>query len=536
MSKYKVMLVEDELPARTVFREMILQRQDLLELVGEASDGKGGLELYERHQPHLIVTDITMPGMNGLDMLRSIREGHQPQPLIVILTCHQDFHFAHQAIYLNADVYLIKDDCLTDPQLLARTLEELTRKAGTLDETRVKQQQLEQQVRSNEMEIEQNQFLEMLRHPVAEQKWLDGLEQAQLPVRTGTFKVLLVEIDRHSLRFSLEQLGEKKLWQFAGSNVMKELLNARGPNKVVALDRERFFSIYDDQTNREYPSFLDQLQQALTSNLKMSALILEVFFAQGIASHIETLKRLASAPYPFFYQQQQVATESVSRLVFHFQSIPEQMTRFWTKTIKSAFMETISRAAAADQVRHSFFMQAAELRWDPEQIKSLYLRIVLELGAFVIEARGGADIEAEFRKRLENCQTFHAVHDASLTSFLKLQALQGDESRLDASIYKIVQQINEDLSYPYKLEELAGSINYSVPYFSSMFKKNMGESFMQYLTRLRLEKAKLLLLTTDQKTFEISEAIGFENYRSFNRVFKKETGVSPSDFRQIRPN
>lgn len=60
-----------------------------------------------------------------------------------------------------------------------------------------------------------------------------------------------------------------------------------------------------------------------------------------------------------------------------------------------------------------------------------------------------------------------------------------------------------------------------------MFKKAVGESFVQYLTRLRIEQAKLLLLTTDHKTFEISESIGFENYRSFNRIFKKETGVSP---------
>ncbi|AIQ19214.1 hypothetical protein H70357_22750 [Paenibacillus sp. FSL H7-0357] len=66
-----------------------------------------------------------------------------------------------------------------------------------------------------------------------------------------------------------------------------------------------------------------------------------------------------------------------------------------------------------------------------------------------------------------------------------------------------------------------------------MFKKTVGESFIQYLTRLRIERAKLLLLTSDQKTFEIAEAIGFENYRSFNRIFKKETGFSPSDFRRI---
>lgn len=92
--------------------------------------------------------------------------------------------------------------------------------------------------------------------------------------------------------------------------------------------------------------------------------------------------------------------------------------------------------------------------------------------------------------------------------------------------------MHEDVGYPFRLEELAASINYSIPYFSSMFKKATGESFIQYLTRLRMEKAKLLLLTTDRKTFEIADSVGMENYRSFNRLFKKETGMTPSDFRK----
>lgn len=65
-----------------------------------------------------------------------------------------------------------------------------------------------------------------------------------------------------------------------------------------------------------------------------------------------------------------------------------------------------------------------------------------------------------------------------------------------------------------------------------MFKKTTGIGFIQYLTRLRIEKAKLLLLTTDQKTNEIADSVGMENNRSFNRLFKRETGMTPSDFRK----
>lgn len=200
--------------------------------------------------------------------------------------------------------------------------------------------------------------------------------------------------------------------------------------------------------------------------------------------------------------------------------------------LKKALLEPHLSTAALEQERQSLHRQAMEQAWDPEQIKSLYLRVFLDMSHNVIGAEGGADLEAELRVQIELCQTFNSVHEITCDYFRKLQQLQEGGRKIDASITRIIQQMREDLSYPYKLEELAASINYSVPYFSSMFKKAVGESFVQYLTRLRIEQAKLLLLTTDHKTFEISESIGFENYRSFNRIFKKETGVSPSDYRR----
>lgn len=193
MNHYRVVLVEDEIPARTVFRHFIEERADLFTLVGEAEDGRDGLELFLKHKPELIVTDITMPGMNGLEMLREIERSGAPAPQIIILTCHQDFHYAQQAIHLKAASYLIKDDCLSDPGLLTRTMEELAVLADSRGETRDNYLQLEQQVRLSEVEIEQSLFLDMLRSPAAEAKWLRSLADSQLPLHGQGFMTLLVE-------------------------------------------------------------------------------------------------------------------------------------------------------------------------------------------------------------------------------------------------------------------------------------------------------------------------------------------------------
>ncbi|WP_058302493.1 response regulator transcription factor [Gorillibacterium timonense] len=532
MTNCSVLLVEDEMPARTVFRQMIERRQDLFRLVSEAEDGQEGLECYRSFKPQLIVTDITMPGMSGLEMLKQIQDDGESMPQAVILTCHQDFQFAQKAIQLKAAAYLIKDDCLSDPELLTRTMEELTREALSQMVTREKRLQLEQKVRAGEVEIEQSLFLQMLQDSTAETRWLQGLENVGIPVRDGPFNALMLEFDRNSLRFAIEQAEEWKLWQFAGVNVLQELANTVGPNKVVALDKGRFMAIYATEGD-PVASLPTQAAELFSANLKMDVFVLQCRFDRGLDVTTGILKRFSFAPYPFFYNKNTAAPADQWETLLSSRPVPDNQVRFWSQHLKQALLDGMSRDALEDE-RKSFSRQAEEQHWDPEHIKMIYLRVFLELSGSFPEAQGKSELESDYRKKMEQIQTFAAAHDITCSFFLRLRELQGYGSKIDSSISKIVNRIREDLNYPYKLEEAAASINYSVPYFSSMFKKATGESFIQYLTRQRLERAKLLLRTTDLKTFEIAEAIGFENYRSFNRIFKKETGYSPSDFRRYR--
>lgn len=528
MANCKVLLVEDEIPARTLFRQMIEERSDLFTLVAEAEDGRDALELYHKHKPQLIVTDITMPVMDGLELLRAIANGDGPQPLTVILSCHQDFHYAQQAISLKASSYLIKDDCLSDPSLLARTMEELTRQAHERDESYEKQLRLEHRIRSNELEIERNLFYGMLRGSGSEPEWLHSLELARIPVRSSGFKLLLLELDRSSLRFHIDRQEELKLWQFAGVNVLKELLSAVGPHTVIALDKGRYLAVY--VSDRDCSRMTEQVIHAFNTYLKMNGMALQCEFGRGVEEELPTIKELASAPYPFFYKQNGNLSKGQWMALNTFRNIPEELHRLWVKMLRQSLLEPPLAAAALEEERQSLYKQAMDNHWDPEEIKSLYLRAYLDV-AQLKESAEGTVLETAIRKKLEQCQTYFSVHDAAFGTFRKLQE-QPESKKIDASILRIVQNMQEDLSYPYKLEELAASVNYSVPYFSAMFKKTTGDSFLQYLTRIRIEKAKLLLLTTDRKTFEIAEALGFENYRSFNRIFKKETGITPTDFRR----
>jgi two-component system response regulator YesN len=531
MSTYNVLLVEDETPSRMLFRHLIGLRNDIFTLVGEAEDGREGLELFLSHRPHLLVADITMPGMSGLDMLQKIKQSGVPMPQTIILTCHQDFHFAQQAIQLGAASYLLKDDCLSDTELLTRTMEELARRIEYQNEMLQKTVQLEQKLRLSELEIDRSLFFNMLKSSAAETEWLRMLETSGIPVAEGECHVLLIELDRSSLRFSVNQTEELKLWQFAGINVLTELLNGLGPNKVIALDRGRFFAVF--AARREITKLNDTIIQAFATYLKMNCFVLQCSFPQGIVTHMALVKKGMAAPYPFFFIHNRVIRPEQLERLNGFSPIPKPFGRYWVKVFRQSLPDPRTISESAEE-RDSFNKQAMEQHWDPDQIKSLILRSCIEVNRFPSGSSDHTehtDPEAVLRNDLTQCQTLVSVYDVAVSYFRKLQHLQDDSKKIDASILKMIQMMQEDVSSPYKLEELAASIHYSVPYFSTMFKKTTGEGFIQYLTRLRMEKAKMLLLTTDQKTAEIAESVGLENYRSFNRLFKKMTGLTPSEFR-----
>lgn len=533
MSKLKMILVEDELPARTVFRLMLEESQrKLCELVGEAEDGREGLALYWKHKPHIIVTDITMPGMNGLTMLDEIERSGETMPQIVILTCHQDFHYAREAIRFKVASYLLKDDCLSDPSLLPQTIDSLCRQMEIQDRTREEKLLIDQKLRSNMLEIERNLFLDIQRDSIAKTGWLHSLQQSSFSIERTEFHALLLDMDIDSSLFRDKKQEDVKLWQFAGVNVLGELLEGVGVNKTIAMEKGRFLAIFQSTVLTDSSILREQIRHAFLTYLKIDVFVLHCVFNHNVAKQTSELMKLATARYPFFYSGSAHSDFANWEKNNQYAPMPEARRSVWLKALKQALLECHLTSVPLEQASSALLREAQQNRWEPEHIKSLYYRIFLDSTQFTSEPGGLTDNEAEFRSKLDQSRTYRALYEFVVACFRKLHDRRSiDEKHIDSSIMQLIGRIHENLSYPYKLQELAASINYSVPYFSSMFKKITGESFIPYLTRLRIEKAQLLLLTTDLKTFEIAEAVGLENYRSFNRMFKKETGKSPSDFR-----
>ncbi|MFD0712925.1 response regulator [Paenibacillus sp. GCM10027626] len=529
MSAYKVLIVEDEKPAREIIRQMVMQEERLFEVVGVAQNGRQGLEVYEKLNPHFVITDITMPIMGGMELLTEINQ-MDTQPQTIILSCHQDFHFAQQAIRLGAASYLLKDDCLADEQLLIRTMKELLPSVENKQHMNDKQALLETALRTNQIDLDRSCFLDILRGK--EDSW-QQLLTADPDLATATYSLIYAELDRSSIRFPIEETEELKIWQFAGVNVLQELLGVYGWTKTIALDRGRFISFCRCiDLPEKMPAVL---VKAFQTYLKMNVYVhLCAPLSIGSSTEWTYLKALCKENHLFFYEPLQRVAYPGAAVEPRYRDIPAEEVSYWSQVIQDVFMQM--QFSSEQPAQWQRFLTAAQAeRWEPEQIKQLYRKACQQSLKWIDNVPTDTPVNWELDEVLQKVASVQTLHQVQPTIEQAMRGLRDALQRsnpVSAAMAQLLNRLENELPEHVSLEGLAREMDYSPPHFSFLFKKMTGLPLTQYIRNLRMNKAKLLLLHTNLKTFEIAERIGIENYRHFNKLFKQQFGMSPTEYRR----
>ncbi|QGQ98436.1 AraC family transcriptional regulator [Paenibacillus psychroresistens] len=527
MQKTTVVLVEDERPALKVFRHMIEQRSDLFELLGEAENGAEGAALIMELKPQIVITDITMPVKSGLEMIRELRHTMVQPPLYILLTCHEDFHFAQEAIELGASSYVLKERCLLDSNLLTHILEGMLPAIMGQSEAKFAQTALQQKIKRNEIQIESNLFLEMVLGQ--NEQWLHHLEGSGFPTVNGPYAFFWIEFDRKGLRFSIQKTEELKLWQFAAVNVMQEYLQRSGPCRLIALDRGRFLAIVQSSGNVELTG--TEIASALVQFLKIRCFVMGVQMGTSpLSEALPWLRKAFREPDLFFYQPLNVAFSHTLDIPLGYTPLPLEARGIWSVRIREALLKQASWKS--DELITFTLDEAIRNRWQPQQIKGLFFDALNVLLSSLNRDNDPHINTVEFQEELFSCQTLGSLHEMCSSFTVSLNSLLANGQSVDRTVAAIILEIKAHPEHQYILEDLAESINYSSNYFSQIFKKITSEPFVQFLTRERIERAKVHLITTNLKTFEIAYKVGIPNYRHFNRLFKKTVGCSPTDYRE----
>ncbi|WP_309120883.1 response regulator transcription factor [Paenibacillus sp.] len=515
---YDVLIVDDEPVARESLRYLIDWEEQGFAIRSEAANGLQALELLKERHYALVLTDIRMPTMNGLDLIARMKEVTDCP--VVILSGYDDFEYARQGLKLGAREYLLKP--VDEDELIAT----LRRTAEELEERRF----AERRHRLG-LSAMRDQLLRRLAHGAVGRKEFE--EQRALvgfpPRIEETFACLVVEMDFvYGGGKEGEGLSEKdtELKRYAVRNICEEL--AAGEGFVFEDTEDRYGVLFYAGAASTEPAALRARAERIAASTalyaKETVSVGVGACARGFAAVRESFRAAEEALDRKFLtgageadgaddERFRSITAQLLDAVRHFrrEDAEGSLARLW-----DGFRASGATAQRAKPVVIELFVQLA--------------RIARETGASqeLLFDRAFGDYESILRAK--TTEELRRLTERKCEAVLAALASLG-ELRPNKVIEELKSIVRARYMDNVSLRSVAQRLYMNPNYLGKLFKANTGMSFNDYLLQVRMEKAKELLLHSDLKVYEISEAVGYGELDWFYKRFKAYTGISASEFR-----
>lgn len=530
MSKYKLLLVDDEAEVRHGVLEKIEWGKYGFEVVGEAENGKEALEIADKTNPDVIITDIKMPFMDGLELAKIARERF-PTIKIIVLTGFDEFEYAQKAIKVNVTEYILKP--ISSSELISIIIK------------------IKEQI---DKEIAEKENIEALREyynrslPILKEKFLVSLitstmrkeeieEKAKsynLNLAGKSFLVSILSIDKTS-----EKWNEKELVKFAVLNIVEESIN-KYETGIAFLHNEQIaiVTVYTDEdretvTNKAF-KFLEELRQTIEKFLKITVTI-------GVGNICNEII--------YIHQSYENANSVLDyrlimgndRIIWIEDIEPESTKKVIFDELKEHGLVSAIKVGTNEELALNIDNLFEGITDSKTSLKDYQIYLMEMLTAILKAARNsGVDIDSVFGEGSNLFFDFYKLTSIDeVKQWLKTISIRIMEhiakDRMDTSKLLVENAKNfvKEMYYDSEItiNKICDYLHISPTYFSFIFKKETKITFINYLTQVRMDAAKELLRNTNLKSFEIAEKVGYSEPNYFSYSFKKRFGLSPSEYR-----
>lgn len=529
-----VIIVDDEILMRIGLKSMIDWESYGFHIVGEAANGKEAMELAQLYMPELIITDIKMPVMDGIALIREASSKLQ-NCQYVILSCLDEFQYAKEAVRLGAVDYLIKSD-IKQQQLL-----------DVLD---IVKQNAEKRMQGNADGILQKHykegigflketlFKEMFSGFRQEEDIVRSREELNIRLTPDRMVVVKLRIDRFEeikLKY-VEQ--DEKLLRYAVLNMLEELIPRKWNKELIVESSAEYILVLNvpsDDSDVGETYAVDRLDDLFTSLSAAMKDFLHITISIGVSSAVPGFGGLRRAYLEadtalkerFFVSQDEVV---------YYQSLsgkPRQDDSFGL----SREEEDQFRRMLEDGRDGTAYLEELRSRLDAGGVterasRKFYIRMLSLITSCYpsVPWFGPGDSPYERLLREERLAGVHGI----VLEYLRQCQTQNDillesQSYAEQASEMIRQQYAEDIS----LQSVARQINVNPSYLSRVFKQETGSNFVSFLTEVRMEKAKQLLQNKQMKVYEVADRVGYPNTAYFSKIFKKLMGQTPEEYRSL---
>ncbi|CAM3881829.1 MULTISPECIES: response regulator transcription factor [Paenibacillus] len=542
---YNVMLVDDDYPVIELLSETIPWEEMGLRLMGSYDNGLSAWEFAKTQPPDILITDIGMPRMNGLELSGRIREV-KPDVRIAILSCHSEFHYAQQAMRLSIQDYLLKETL--DPDELARLL---LRFKQAMDEEAEQgwEKSRMRHLASEVQELRREQRMkDFVQQPLlSPEKWRHEL--SEFGVLRGNDHCLPVIGYLEELRQIKQRFASEQTLHFALGNVLREVLGSLKPEAVHIRYDARcsllLFSYRPGLRHNVYDEVAVCLRQVQSTFYRILKIRMSFIIGTGCDSP-QSLKlglgELLGSEHQRFYMEpgaiekikpKQAGTEMGSASVLY--DCYEQASRELLEML-------LGKAEPVDEdPADRWISRIREAEYAPEAVKDWLLKLMLDLKLklrlHLLPSMPQAYAADTLHKEMMDMDALSELHvwlKAYLASTAR-EAGRGWGGSRRTEVAEACRYVSLRLDQRISLDEVAGFLHLNPSYFSRMFRKETGITFIEYVTRMKMERAKEQLLRTDHTVGEICESLGYDNVSHFTKTFNfQKRGSTPPSLDGIR--
>ncbi|MBM7572969.1 AraC family transcriptional regulator [Aquibacillus albus] len=532
----KLLIAEDEQTIRDGIVSSIDWQKHNIDVCAEASNGEEALYLVESLNPNIVITDIQMPRMSGLNFIQRAKDKGFSFEAIV-LTGYEDFNYAKDAIRLNVFDYILK------PALPDKILETTLQAKQKIEQAQL----MDQQVQLLEQYTDKRNYLDKVEKlnywfHFPEQSRTDNKEECinDLKMRFNTNQDIQIGIVRCTNQSSSYYMDDYELFKFACLNITSETLSPFYKGNMEVLFNHELL-VWVANTDTEYkPSelkpYLSQLMDNFKRYLKLPIYIGIGNPKQTINDLHQTYKEAKQALDEHYYHKEKHAfffielTDRDDKLILH----DRQLLKLEDDLVKSIYNKQYD--AALDMLESWLTYLKESTFYPKDQVNLKAIALIIEMQKFV---RGKTHTkikwENDFINWIEQMPTMRTFDDMS--SILK-KIFQNVFEILTSErpVHRTVQRAKSIIQDRYydknlTLESIANEVFVSSAYLSSLFKQELGIKFLDYLHQYRISQANILL-SQDFKIYEVADEVGYKDERHFSTTFKKWTGITPSQFQK----
>jgi two-component system response regulator YesN len=529
---YKVLLVDDEAIVREGIRERIDWKALGLICAGDSENGMEAMEAVDRLQPDIVLTDINMPFVDGLELTRYIVEQH-PLTKVIILTGFDDFTYAQQACKLRVHDFILKPITALE---LRKVLEKVK---AEIDEEKRKLEDL------GRLKRQLNESLPLLKERFLERLVTSSVHGRERDERMAYFHISLNGPCYMSLVIDIDQFPEdhgntdKELLRFAVYNMVHEVLETETGSVVFRNRDEKVIAILSgDEAEPLYDKvqlMSEKVRHLIESYFKFTVTV-------GIGRPCSSIKELpksyesalSALEYRFLLGTNKVI--SIMDMEGHRISSEENQQEWEQRLISSiktgTEQELIKMLQTVIQHYRTSFPSMQRCYIHIQRLIISIIRALSDLGLKEEEVFGGNVNPITYIYDVQTLEEMESwLIDCSRHAIRRITENRNDfcENQVrEAVAYLKEHYSDETLS----LAKICKHVHMSTSYFSSVFKSRTGKTFVEYLTAERMEKAKELLKLSSLKTYEIAARVGYQDPHYFSMLFKKIIGDTPTEYRQ----